>query len=79
MTFVFNGLVITSDLEYPVVFISPVIDQRVFGLYSGASLIPTSLNWTYLKEPFHMSNYKMLHLSGNSIMRTVSLGTEVSG
>ena len=37
-----------------------------FRTYSGASLIP-------------IPQQKVTHLSGNSVIRTVSLGTEVSG
>ena len=42
-------------------------------IYSGASLIRTSL--TSVLEPIHIPQQKVTHLSVNSVIRTVSLGT----
>ena len=47
--------------------------------YSGASFIRTSLIRTHVWEPIPIPQQKVPHLSGNSVIRTVSLGTEVSG
>ena len=54
--------------------------------FSGASLIWTPLiwiihlsAWTHVWEPIPIPQQKVTHLSGNSVIRTVSLGTEVSG
>ena len=48
-------------------------------LYSGASLIRTPLIRTHVWEPIPIPQQKVPHLSGNSVIRTVSLETEVSG
>ena len=48
-------------------------------LYSVASLIRTLLIRTPVWEPIPIPQQIMTHLSGNSVIRTVSLGTEVSG
>ena len=42
--------------------------------YSVASLIRTPVS-----ERIHIPNYKVIHLYGNSVIRTVSLRTKVSG
>ena len=36
-------------------------------MYNGASLILTSLIWVDVKDPVHISSYKVFHLSGPEI------------
>ena len=47
-------------------------------IYSGTSVIRTSLIQTPVWEPTPIPQQKVTHLYGNSVIRTVSLGTEVS-